>query len=66
MPEKRLAEKLRQFVSSIDTRDGQVTVSIGVATTCAVGGTLQEAIRRADIAMYAAKTAGRNQVMLAA
>lgn len=59
-----LAEKLRQKASGVGTPLGPLTVSIGVAITCPIGGTLDDAIRRADLAMYAAKAAGRNRVQL--
>lgn len=59
-----LAEKLRRKVAEIGTSPCPVTVSIGVAVCRPVSGTLNDAIRRADQAMYAAKAAGRNRVVL--
>lgn len=61
----QLAEKLRQKVSTIQTELGAISISIGVACTDALEGSLDAAIRRADHAMYAAKQAGRNRVVLA-
>ncbi len=64
-----IAERLRAAIEagSIPNRTGApigVTVSIGVA---ALGDeTPADLIRRADAALYAAKTAGRNRVVLAA
>ncbi|MDE2431045.1 MAG: diguanylate cyclase, partial [Burkholderiales bacterium] len=59
-----LAEKLRATVTTISLPFGQVTVSIGVAVTCTFDNTLEGTIRRADQAMYVAKAAGRNRVIL--
>ena len=57
------AEKLRESVK-ICVRGGEagVTVSAGVAQMSNMGETLDEAIRRADEALYAAKRDGRNRV----
>ena len=41
-----------------------ITVSIGVAVLDAQDQAYSQLLRRADRAMYAAKTAGRNKVML--
>lgn len=60
-----LAEEMREAVREICTPRGPVSVSIGVAAISAVDGTLDEAIRSADAAMYAAKAAGRNCVRAA-
>lgn len=43
----------------------RVTVSIGIAAVPEVGVTVAEAVRRADAALYGAKRAGRNRVVLA-
>jgi len=42
---------------------GQVTISIGVASSVTDDADADAAVRKADIAMYAAKRAGRNRVM---
>ncbi|MBI2308013.1 MAG: diguanylate cyclase [Rhodocyclales bacterium] len=60
-----LAENMRQAVTAVSTPRGPVSVSIGIAAIDTVDGTLDDAIRRADTAMYAAKAAGRNCVMVA-
>ena len=66
-----LAEELRQAVAdTTDIRDeeGQpvrLTVSIGVASLCPEpDGDPLILVRRADQALYAAKAAGRNRVMV--
>ncbi len=61
----RLADALRQAIAAkpvaiIDGRDLSVTVSIGVAGGAEIG--VDEAIHRADRAMYRAKQDGRNRV----
>lgn len=62
---RTLAEKMRQSVADIAAGCGPLSVSIGIAGVVAPEGTLDEAIRRADAAMYAAKAAGRNRVVVA-
>lgn len=61
----RLADALRHAVAArpiaiIDGRDLSVTVSIGIASGDDIG--IDEAIHRADRAMYRAKQDGRNRV----
>ncbi len=43
----------------------KATVSLGIASTEAIGYDLDTLMRRADMAVYAAKRAGRNRVMVA-
>ncbi len=43
----------------------QATISLGVATFPAHGHTIEEVLNEADLALYAAKQAGRNQVKVA-
>ena len=60
-----VAEKIRQAVAQpIEGLDAalQATVSIGV-TLAQAGETFDDLVARADAAMYAAKRAGRNQVV---
>jgi diguanylate cyclase (GGDEF)-like protein len=63
------AEALREAVASLYLgRRGpvpQVTISIGVACIPADAADLQDAVRRADAALYAAKAAGRNRIAVA-
>ena len=60
-----LAEKLRFMVESHQyPLDVHVTISLGVAQYQS-GETSQEWIRRADSALYLAKSTGRNKVCLA-
>jgi chemotaxis family two-component system sensor kinase Cph1 len=58
----RLAERLRSAVAALTIRDyGSVTASFGVATH-QKGESSREMVKRADLAMYAAKQGGRNRV----
>ncbi len=59
-----LAERLTQQIAAGGTP--RVTVSIGVAEAHAQVESVDEVIRRADAALYRAKEAGRNRVVLAA
>ncbi|WP_035068032.1 PAS domain S-box protein [Nitratidesulfovibrio termitidis] len=63
------AERLRRAVEEMDVPfSGQqlrCTVSIGLALRGAGDSALDDILRRADSALYAAKEAGRNRVMLA-
>ena len=59
-----LAERLRDGLSR--TRVGelpQITISLGVASYPADGTDIEELIKKADAAMYAAKQAGRNKAV---
>ena len=62
------AERMRASFADLPMRLGEVelpiTVSIGVAVLDAQDQVYSHLLRRADRAMYAAKTAGRNKVML--
>jgi two-component system cell cycle response regulator len=64
-----LAERLRSSIEELAIVDAggapiPITASVGV-TSFAVGETLESLVDRADRAMYAAKTAGRNRVVVA-
>lgn len=60
-----IAERIREQLQELSTTMEKVpTVSIGVATLKPGEGT-QALIQRADVAMYAAKAAGRNRVVQA-
>ncbi|HYI37301.1 MAG TPA: diguanylate cyclase [Thermoleophilaceae bacterium] len=61
------AEKVREAVQGLDLAqvDGPVTASLGVAAFPADAMDSDTLVRQADRALYAAKAAGRNQVMLA-
>jgi diguanylate cyclase (GGDEF)-like protein len=65
----RVAERIRHQVEAasviITGMPVKATVSIGIASTEAVGHDLDALIRRADSAVYAAKRAGRNRVEVA-
>lgn len=64
-----LAERLRQRIEqapvTVGTQTIHVTVSLGVAPLHAQVADFNEAIKRADGAMYRAKESGRNQVCCA-
>jgi diguanylate cyclase (GGDEF)-like protein len=63
---RRIGQRLCEAVQRLalphaDSPEGVVTVSIGGLS--AIGGTPAELLRRADLALYAAKAAGRNRFM---
>ena len=66
----RVAERIRhQFeAATVDVAGAivQTTVSVGIASTEAFGYDLDTLMRRADMAVYAAKQQGRNRVVVAA
>lgn len=60
---ERLAGRLRQ-AAMVDNADFRVTASIGVATSGRTATSVSSLLRDADIAMYAAKRAGKDAVRL--
>ncbi|MFN8108622.1 MAG: sensor domain-containing diguanylate cyclase [Thermoleophilia bacterium] len=58
-----LAERIRHAVEATPCGDLPVTISVG-CTTWAPGDTADSLIKRADIALYDAKRAGRNRVVV--
>ncbi|HMN51280.1 MAG TPA: GGDEF domain-containing protein, partial [Xanthobacteraceae bacterium] len=64
-----LAERIRMIVAEsvtpFDGREIAVTISIGCAAITAHDRDVEELIERADRALYAAKSAGRNCIRLA-
>lgn len=77
MPETTLAtaqqraEKLREAVRRLQLQQsgqmlGGITVSLGVAVFPEHGSTLEMLLRAADVALYEAKRAGRDQIVVAA
>ena len=65
----RVAERIRQQfeAATVDVAGTPVktTVSIGIASTETFGYDLDTLMRRADMAVYAAKQQGRNRVVVA-
>jgi diguanylate cyclase (GGDEF)-like protein len=65
----RVAERIRHRFESATVQVAGVpvkaTVSIGIASTDTFGYDFNTLIRRADMAVYSAKRAGRNQVAVA-
>ena len=59
-----VAERVRARVAEQDLGEGKLTLSIGVAEYPDGGDTPEELIATADAAMYKAKNAGRNQVVV--
>ena len=59
-----LSERLREKFSRIEFDNlPQITISLGIATYPFDGTELEDLIKKADAAMYAAKQAGRNKVV---
>ncbi|MFT3996901.1 MAG: PleD family two-component system response regulator [Asticcacaulis sp.] len=66
-----IAERVRQSVAGApfglpDGRRLDVTVSVGVSSLNGLGDTLEAFVKRADEAVYEAKSSGRNRVILRA
>ncbi|MBF0139180.1 MAG: diguanylate cyclase [Magnetococcales bacterium] len=65
---KEIMERIRTRISQLrfadPMADRTITISIGLASR-RIGESLEEAIKRADIALYRAKNTGRNQVVQA-
>jgi diguanylate cyclase (GGDEF)-like protein/PAS domain S-box-containing protein len=62
-----VAERLRNAISQIDTEQRPITASVGVSTRLpndtAIDADLVRLISSADVALYRAKSGGRNQVV---
>lgn len=61
---RALANRLREALAGkpAATEKGDITVTISIGLAMLAGASPKEAFSRADEALYAAKTAGRNQV----
>ena len=62
---ERLRMNVEDLVFTHDAEAFNVTVSIGVSEIYTSDTKIEEALKRADTALYAAKAAGRNQISLA-
>ena len=62
-PALALAERIRQSIESIILSQRPISVSVGVSTVLGGDGVGSVLLEQADIALYAAKAAGRNRVM---
>lgn len=66
-----IAERLKHLIGnklfpvSVDPGAIPLTISTGVAITCAAGETGEGLLRRADAALYEAKRNGRNRIVMA-
>ena len=59
-----LSERLRKQFAGLKLENfPQITISLGIATYPFDGRELDDLIKKADVAMYAAKRAGRNKVV---
>jgi diguanylate cyclase (GGDEF)-like protein len=60
-----MAERLRQAVQGLQMAGAEITVSVGVGVAApTIGRTPQGAVQLADEALYEAKQAGRNRVVI--
>ncbi len=64
----KVAERIRQTIANLhlefDSKILPITVSIGLATYVSTDPTIDEMLKRADLALYEAKRGGRNQVVV--
>ena len=58
----QLADALRRAVADDATMPVPVTISLGVTQLRADDGSLADVLRRADLALYRAKAAGRDRI----
>ena len=58
-----LAERIHQRIESIRGAEREISVSVGVSTIAGGDGAGRMLLEQADVALYAAKAAGRNRVM---
>ena len=63
-----LAERLRLAISAVrfesDAQSFNITVSIGISECIDTGDSLENLLVRSDEALYKAKNAGRNRVLI--
>lgn len=60
----RILESIQQMVTLSEERQIQITCSIGLTTSTGKQEHLEKLIQRADTALYEAKHAGRNQIVI--
>ncbi len=60
-----LAERIRRSVAEEKVLTHNFTISIGLATFPKDGQTKDDMVRKADVALYRAKTSGKNKICLA-
>jgi diguanylate cyclase (GGDEF)-like protein/PAS domain S-box-containing protein len=57
------AERLRRSIANLAIDDVTLTVSVGVSSVSLGAATAEQLVEQADVALYAAKRAGRNRVV---
>lgn len=64
--ERILFERIRAAIAAIDLRAGdrRVPIAASIGVTTALGDSIEAMLKRADDALYAAKQAGRNRVIV--
>ncbi|MGE3307496.1 MAG: diguanylate cyclase, partial [Rhizobiaceae bacterium] len=66
---EKVAERVRAEIAGTPYLDGKkgdsidVTVSVGVSELHRIGDTVEELMKRTDLALYEAKSGGRNRVV---
>jgi diguanylate cyclase (GGDEF)-like protein len=62
-----VAERLRRAVetSPMETNGGTLTITVSIGAACmeTATGSVEELLKRADVALYEAKQSGRNKVV---
>lgn len=61
---REISERMRVAINTISTRIGSLSASLGIAVWKGAPESMQKLLKRADSAMYAAKKAGRNRIVV--